>query len=304
MSKTSIFVTIPSFNDPDVANTVESVIRESSGQVHIHIGVCEQVTAYMDAWRVGRRLPAHCRVSYELYDDDLMGVGGARAAAESLYGGEDYLLQIDSHTRLQANWDQWMIETTKRLPPGGIVTGLMTNEPWSARGAVPVTNCKQMDEHGFPMFAPDLLYNVRRRWFPARHAHAGSIFGPAWLEDVLYDPYIMFIGEEPTLAVRLWTAGYDLYHVAMPVMHGYVRFPGRPWDNKPEWHEKNARSLRRCRSLLNIEDCDPSDPALTDLDIYGLGTERTLEEWQKWTGFDYRAGAVDASWGEWQAEDR
>ena len=58
----------------------------------------------------------------------------------------------------------------------------------------------------------------------------------------------------------------------------------------------------RCRALLGIIDRDPTDPALADLGKYGMGTERSFGDWQEYSGFNYKAGTLDADWGEW--EDR
>ena len=61
-------------------------------------------------------------------------------------------------------------------------------------------------------------------------------------------------------------------------------------------------SSRRWRALLGIIDRDPTDPALADLGKYGMGTERSFGDWQEYSGFNYKAGTLDADWGEW--EDR
>ena len=295
----SVFVSVPAYSDPDIAHTVDSLIRSASGKNYVNIGVCEQVTEYMAAWSVGRTgIPAHCSVRYQSYEDGLIGVGGARASVEKMYDGESHILMIDSHTRLQADWDEWLLESLQVLPTQGVITGLMPNNPWDGTGTTPVTNCKELDETGIPLPTAIMLTRPRHTLYPARHVYAGSLFGPSWLGSVAYDPSIMFHGEEQTMAARLWTSGYDLYHMAMPVMHGATRLPDRPWE-KTGWYEKNDLSIRRCRALLGIIDRDPTDPALADLGKYGMGTERSLGDWEEYSGFNYRAGTFVAEWGEW-----
>ncbi len=187
-----------------------------------------------------------------------------------------------------------------RLPTStGLLSAIMSASPWD-QGQVPVTDCDCINDAGFPSYQPRLLeFSELGKFFPARHAHVCSLFGPAWCEDVPYDPYIAFEGEEPTYTARLWTSGYDLYHMAMPIMHGAVRRPGRPWE-RPDWHELDVASQRRCRALLGAEECELDDPALIDLDRYGLGSVRSMSEWQEWSGFDYASRTVDADWGEWR----
>ena len=267
----SIFVSIPSYADPDLALTLDHAIRLSSWDVPLTFGICEQVTAYIDAFMTGRGLPAHVKVHYVLYGEErLLGVGGARAAIERMYDGQDYVLMIDAHTRFEADWDRKLLDAVNTLPSHGLITGLMPPDPWAGKGCVPVTDCDTMDDQGFPFCLPDLVPGPSNKAYPSRHAHAGALFGRAWLDRVRQDPHIIFDGEESTLTARLWTAGLDLFHMALPFMHGAQRTPGRPWE-RPEWHVVDAVSRRRCRVLLGVERGTAADPALVDLDAYGLG---------------------------------
>ena len=38
---------------------------------------------------------------------------------------------------------------------------------------------------------------------------------------------------------------------------------------------------------------------MADLGKYGMGTERSFGDWQEYSGFNYKAGTLDADWGEW-----
>ena len=302
MAAESIFISIPSYNDPDLPNTLESIVRQASKEHPLHIAVCEQVTEYGHAWRLGMgTAPPFLTMSYEAYGDALLGVGGARAAIESLYRGEDYVLMIDAHTRFEPDFDRTLIESQGKLPAdNALITALMASTSWDNHGQVPVTNFHEFLD-GLPYYMPELLRQDGPLFYPSRHVHAGSLFGPAWVDDVPYDPHILFNGEEATLAARLWTAGYNLYHMAMPVMHGFSSPPGRPWD-RADWHDHNDTSLRRCRVLLQVEEAAADDPALTDIEHYGMGTVRTFQEWLRWSGFNYAAQTADENWGEWKTD--
>ena len=302
----SIFVNVASYNDPDLPYTIESAIRASSGAHIIHLGICEQVTEYALAWSIGHGpLPLHCEMSFVFYDEELLGVGGARAAAEGLYDGENYILQIDAHTRFDPNWDDILITASSNLPTtAGIISGAMPSDPWlgrtEGRNGISVIGCEEMDGDGFPRRKPRMIERpkTKHQYYPARLITASCIFGPAWVNSVPYDPHIMFYGEEPTFEVRLWTSGVDLYHADIPFMHGNFRSPNRPWT-RPGWIEKNKVSLRRCRALLGIEEIPADDPALVDIDAYGFGDVRSFGDWQEYSGFNYEAGTLDADWGDW-----
>jgi hypothetical protein len=123
----------------------------------------------------------------------------------------------------------------------------------------------------------------------------GFLFGAAaWINDVPYDPYLYFIGEESSLAVRLYTHGWDIFiPTDVLLYHDYNDHSERPrhWRDRPDWPGLNSRSLARVRHLLGGEAC--ADPAaLRELDRYGLGGERSLADYQAFAGIDFRARTI------------
>jgi hypothetical protein len=105
---------------------------------------------------------------------------------------------------------------------------------------------------------------------------------------VPYDPYLYFFGEEITLAVRLWTSGYDLYHPnRLVIFHDWDRSK-RPthFSDHRDWGRYNDLSHMRTRHLLGTA-CATNPEALQELDRYGLGKERTLAEYQAYSGVDF-----------------
>ena len=297
MSKSSIFVGIPSYADYDVPATIDSVFRNSSGRHYIKVAVVEQVTKYTGAWSLGRLLPKYAEIECVETDKELLGVGGARSMLESMYSGQEYQLTIDSHTRFEPDWDAYLVKAIGKLPgPQSLITGWMSQNQWTNNGQIPVLLMNDMRDGLASQYYPQLTPGSREDFYPARQFLACATFGPSWLGKVPYDPHIMFYGEEPTMMARLWTAGFDLYHGWMPIMHGAIHPPGRPWDRN-EWFEKAAVSLRRCRHLMGVELCEAGDIALTELHKYGMGTKRSFEDFQEWSGFNYKTGTVKEEWG-------
>jgi prolyl 4-hydroxylase len=96
---------------------------------------------------------------------------------------------------------------------------------------------------------------------------------------------VYFTGEEITLAVRAFTHGYDLFEPSrIIVWHQYVRADQRKhWDDhlgdgSPAWHERDAASRTKVRRLFEEPDFGP----------FGLGTERTLEDYEAYAGLSFR----------------
>ena len=48
---------------------------------------------------------------------------------------------------------------------------------------------------------------------------------------------------------------------------------------------------------MGVEQCDDGDIALFELAMYGMGNDRSFEDFQQWSGFGNKAGIVNAKWG-------
>ena len=133
---------------------------------------------------------------------------------------------------------------------------------------------------------------------PARFysAHCAFTIGE-FANEVQHDPQYYFHGEEISIAVRAFTHGYDLFHPHRPVIwHEYTR-KGRTkhWDDhdtkkvveKP-WHVRNKECHLRNRKLFEM------DGEKRDIDFgrYGFGTVRTLQDYEKYSGLNFKLRAV------------
>ena len=136
---------------------------------------------------------------------------------------------------------------------------------------------------------------------------AGFFFARAeFLRDVPFDPLLpwCFMGEEIALSTRAWTAGWDIYaprenliaheyrpgRMGLPKFWGSVgRVFGRPGFNTPLM----LKVVQRVKHMIGYPDSalerltsQGDVPVLTDLEFYGMGHERTLDEYLKLTGID------------------
>jgi hypothetical protein len=114
-------------------------------------------------------------------------------------------------------------------------------------------------------------------------------------KEYVYDPDLYFAGDEIALSVRSFTMGYDLYHPHINVVyHHYGRMDrSKHWgdhnDSKKKegivektWHERDVWSKKRIRQMLGEEDNG------IDLGIYGLGNQRTITEYERYSGIDFK----------------
>ena len=126
-------------------------------------------------------------------------------------------------------------------------------------------------------------------------------------KEVPFDPHIFFWGEELNYSARLWTHGYDMYHINGRVMYHYWgRQRGKDSSKYRDMrHGSNRLSLARNRHLLGLEGATNPD-ALIDIEKYGLGTKRSLADYFEFYGVDLIAStvALHAQMGLWHAPEQ
>ena len=106
-----IFVQIAAYRDPELPYTVEDLLAKASHPKSIRIGICNQTT--LAGWRnesLRRPNVAQITVPYR----EAKGTCWARSRVQTLYEGEEFTLQLDSHHRFEPNWDRALIEMLEK----------------------------------------------------------------------------------------------------------------------------------------------------------------------------------------------
>jgi len=111
----TIYISIPSLDDLELEYTIESAFKNATNPERVYIGV-NLLSMYKHTLkklkRMSKKYP-NISFSYEKQKKNninTLGVGRGRKNAEILYSGQDYLLQVDSHTHFEKNWDSYMID--------------------------------------------------------------------------------------------------------------------------------------------------------------------------------------------------
>lgn len=233
---------------------------------------------------------------------DSKGVCWARNLIQHQYDGEDYTLQLDSHHRFTKYWDMTLIRMLNKLKEKGHEKPLLTayipsfnpekdpqeriREPWRM-------NFDRFIPEGAIFFLPGSIDDWRNlnEPVPARFYSAHFCFAPgSFCLDVPHDPNYYFHGEEINIAVRAYTHGYDLFHPHRVVIwHEYTR-KGRAkqWDDDIAWGQRNNESHKRNRKFFEID----GEVRDIDFEIYDLGTERTLEDYERYSGIQFKTRGV------------
>jgi len=292
----TIFISIASYRDPELIPTIKSALENAKKPKNLRFGICWQhdETESLDEFKDDSRFKI-IDVPY----DKSRGTCWARNMIQDLYNDETYYLQLDSHHRFTKDWDTILIKMLDSLKKKGHKKPLLTaylpsfdpkNDPISR-----LQECWSLEFDRYlpegPIFIkPHTINNWKNLKEPilSRFLSAHFIFTTGqWAKEVKYDPYYYFHGEEPSLAARSYTYGYDLFHPhKIVIWHEYTRSgKTKQWDDDKEWSDKNRTSYSIYRALHGMGGELPD--TLMDLEKYGWGTERTLEDYEKYAGVKF-----------------
>jgi hypothetical protein len=307
MTAARIFVSVVSYCDPMLGFTLASARAQATDPSRVFIGVVDQAPA-------GSWLPLRDEWSREhvrcirIDALDARGPCWARALAMSLHQGEDWFLQIDSHTWFEPGWDERLVRWGERCAQDNprILLTCYPN-PFVMREGHPVaqpvtqkvlahvvkTDAEFSPEHPVLMFEGVGVETGEP--VAGFHVAGGCLFAPGRVVNELpYDAHLYFHGEEQSFALRAWTRGWDIFHIpGMPLYHLYTQ-PGtqpRPMHWSPELDQ-----MRATRSAHLDEAARGRLAALfwggADLGVYGLGSQRSLADYAAFSGIDYVARAI------------
>jgi Rps23 Pro-64 3,4-dihydroxylase Tpa1-like proline 4-hydroxylase/peroxiredoxin len=296
-SRLKIFVQIASYRDPDCQFTVNDLFEKATYPDRVNVGICWQHVKAEDksCFKEPYLRPKQVRVC-EFDAMKSQGSCWARAQAQELWAGEEFTLQIDSHMRFEQGWDETLLKMWSELDTSkSVITCYapgFTPPDTLDRGWIFGMAAKHFDEnkillmHGKPAFK---LEDMPSKPIQGAFVSAHMIFGPASIiQDAPYDPHLYFFGQEIALAARLWTHGYDIYHPNKTVaFHNWDRSYRRThFADHKNWGELNNKSYARVRHLLGTEKSTDNN-IIAELDRYGLGKARSLEDYQKFSGVNF-----------------
>jgi hypothetical protein len=294
----TIFVSIASYRDPDCQNTVADLFAQAAHPERIFVGICWQFVPGEDddCFKLEPLFPEQVR-RLDIHASESLGACWARQQVQSLWQGEDYYFQIDSHMRFVSGWDERLLEMLSQCPGEKVVLStypLAFTPPRELANAELVTiHPKGFDEHGILAQRSTLtpLDQAPQNPTPTAFIGAGMLFAPGRIvTEVPYDPHVYFEGEEISLAARLWTSGWDIYTPNGAIAyHDYGTRPNRPrhWKDKQNWAELNESSRRRVRHLLDARRAT-DEAALAEIEQYGLGSVRTLQAYEAYSKLDFK----------------
>eukprot|EP00523_Entomoneis_sp_CCMP467_P015487 CAMPEP_0168765438 /NCGR_PEP_ID=MMETSP0725-20121227/324_1 /TAXON_ID=265536 /ORGANISM="Amphiprora sp., Strain CCMP467" /LENGTH=616 /DNA_ID=CAMNT_0008814691 /DNA_START=1 /DNA_END=1851 /DNA_ORIENTATION=+ len=254
------------------------------------------------------------RVLY-VHETESLGPAMARYYASKLWGGETYFMQCDSHLLFAKHWDEKYrqeIEITSNYPksvlssypPGFSEQNHAIRESSGAR----LCSCDTLPQDPNPIVRINTGIGYRGnepRPTQIPYIAAGFFFARAeFLTDWPFDPYMpwLFMGEEIALSMRAWTNGWNIYaprknliaHQYRPGRLGLPKF----WETASRVYKGPGMNnilqhkvIKRTKHMVGYPDSsldkiqqEGIEVVLTDIEHYGLGKERT---WQEYLDFAF-----------------
>lgn len=283
-----IFLSIASYRDPDLINTVRSAYNNATNPANIFFSVFSQAEehehpdlSFVDQLRYQK---AHWTES--------LGACWAREIANRDLVG-DYFLQIDSHSRFVLGWDEMLITAYQKAQEFWGNRIWFTNYP----------DAFELGESGEAVLqANDRLYKLRAYWHEESRMVMGAwddvkdtehgdeqffmsancMFGETKLmAEIPYDRELYFTGEEPSLGLRAYTRGMRLISPTIKFMFTNFNRPNSKrrlhWEDHHQWGQLNKKSYERLAQIMTGD---------ISLGIYGIGSNYLFEQYQKVTGID------------------
>ena len=294
----TIFVQIPSYRDADCTRTVQDLYANAAHPERISAGICWQYQPDLGEQPLAltnHPLAERVRI-ININAAESNGICWAKHQAQSLWQGEDYILQIDSHTRFVPGWDVAMLE---ELAACNDARGVISAPPPGFTLPRNLRNDTKLTFRAPADFAQDGLLRLKSDFFtkpldkPVRNAFVAPRFifsKAAMIQDVPADPYIYIEEEEVTLSARLWTHGWQVFAPRKHLLFHLYNNDGkqRPlhWKDHHNWSELKNRSRQRYRFLLGMDTPKPHDTT-NALDKYGLGTAKKLADYEQFCGISF-----------------
>lgn len=283
MKNYEIFVSIASYKDSELLNTLNDLYENAKNPSEIRCVVLNQ-TDYNEFEDYKKFFDDRKIEIYNMDYRHTKGVCWVRHKIQSFIENEKYYLQIDSHMRFGKNWDdkfKYYLNDCNSLKPvitfypsaysieeGKIQNNIIKNE---IRGL----NRKACSSQGIGM-GKDIcnLQNGDDKPILGTTIAAGFLFAPIeYVKEVPYDPNLFWNYEESDQTYRGFTNGWDFF--GLPeclIWHKYntTGVMNHYKENPDSMHRENYSNSYAEKKLFE-----------SGYDgVYKLGTTRTLEEFE------------------------
>lgn len=306
----TIFISIASYRDSLCSKTVKSIYENAKYPKNVYLGIVEQnnydiETESCSFDNVAKDYKANIK-TVKMDFSNAKGPTYARYLATTLYDGQDFFFQIDSHSLLVKDWDEKLIKMYNDLKT--IIKSdkvIISHYPASyddygkdVSHMVPTICSAFFNDSGMISFLGAEHVDLSKRDFlETPYIAGGMLFSKGEiLQDVPFDPYLdyLFVGEEISHSIRCWTHGYRIFTPMLNIIYHFFTRENEPkiWTDK-KYSDKDA--FRKIKMLIGLEPANWGElphKYSVQLDLYGLGKEKTLRQYYDFAGIDVKNKTV------------
>jgi hypothetical protein len=293
--KDSIVVSIASYRDTDLVNTVSDCYNKAKNKDKLFFSiVCQDE---YDAIPDLNFIPETNIRYIKKHWSEAKGTCWARSIANSSLKSK-YFLQVDSHSRFKDNWDEIIINSYKKAQEFWGKDMIFTNYPDAFGRNLEDNSLYFYEDHQKSLWKnvpiiDEESNSIRATWIESPPSDfgeevfwfcgGGSFCEYSVIDKVPYDPEMYIDVEEFSMAIRLYTRGIKL--VSPPVKYMYSNYHRRGagrslhWDDDPNWHIQREIAYSKFFDIIDGK----------DLGIYGIGSLDLYNEYQKNIGIDLKS---------------
>jgi len=292
-SKDTIFISVASYRDIQCSLTLKDIYKKAKYPDNVYVGVCQQNKQSDPECNISK----YCSLNNICNDNQIKilkldyteakGPTFARYHCSKLYDNQEYFLQIDSHTRFVQDWDIKLINMLKKCNSAKPILTYYPLNFDSKDTGIPII-CESHFNNDIPTYR-SYIFKAPNKPKLTPFVAAGFFFCKgSFLKEVPYDPNLpsLFEGEETLFTIRLWTNGYDFYVPNENIVYHYYERKNEPkfWNDLPNYSKEANETIIKVLYLLK------------DIDKYGLGKKRTIEQYYKFSKIDKNHKKSNKQW--------
>ena len=302
IKKDTIFVSVATYRDSSCTTTISEIFSKAKYPNNIYVGITQQNKKEDSDCHLDNKYNNIRIIRIPYYE--AKGPTYARYWCSTLWNGEEYFLQIDSHTNFVQDWDIKIINMLKNLKSQGYNKPVISHYPPSITqnieniDKVPMICKAEWDKNNMPRFTNSDWIEPNNKLYKTPFIAAGMLFTEyTFLQDVPFDPNLpyIFIGEEILLSARAYTNGYDVFIPTENIItHEYTREESpKVWSDNKEFTKLNTPAFKKIKYYLGIYDKNKlSKNMKLNLDKYGLGDIRKLQEYYDFAGINIKDNKI------------
>lgn len=304
-----IFISIASYRDPEIIETVKSLYLNALNPQLLTFAVLEQNHPQdINLSDININISNNSNIKHKIISyKDAKGPTWARYIIQNWIDDENYFMQIDSHTRVIKNWDQILIKMLNTLPNKSILTQYPPEYNINT-GIIPKNGKKLRSGLYIEGFSKNDGFSRIQSEYHTSNTHNKPFVSETWaacfsfssteiINDAPYDPYLpyLFFGEELDITLRLWTKGWNFYSPNIPIIFTNFSRKNRNtyWIDHDQIKRKeiqllsNLRLYQKFNFIKDIQKYNTIQLLNKNIKNYTIGKIRTIQQYEHFAGVDF-----------------